>query len=152
MNTKKIERWLLLEQTGELSPRKLRNLNFELAASEDVRRLRDELSSLSGAVIKDAVEPDPWTLTKITARLRAEKAPRWSFSRALKPVLTLSICLFMTTRLLNFHESQTPSGNYAGSVAVAEADALNDPFEVDMAELENLILAISGDQLDIMEM
>ena len=37
-------------------------------------------------------------------------------------------------------------------IAMEEADVWYDPFEEKLSELENLIVAISGDSLDIMDM
>jgi hypothetical protein len=54
--------------------------------------------------------------------------------------------------ILNFHGKQTSSASAAVVVAAAEVDVWNDPLEEELGRLENLIVAISGDPLDIMEM
>ncbi|MGE4489838.1 MAG: hypothetical protein AB7E95_09875 [Kiritimatiellales bacterium] len=156
MKTTKLEKWLLLEQTGELSAKQLRVLGRELEASEEARTLRDALNRLSRAVDKTTDDPDPWVVTKINARLRAEQPHLSLVSRVWKPVLALAACLLAVAGIWSFHGTDTPVATVA-SVAPAAAtvksdDGWTDPFEEDLEELENLIVAISGYPLDIMEM
>lgn len=152
MKTKKLEKWLLLEQSGELSPRQLSRLGRELAASGQARSVRKELGRLKDSIITPEVEPSPWTVARIAARLREEHRSGLTFSRALKPVLALAASLMVVSGILNFHGKQTPSTSTAVVVAAAGVDVWNDPLEEDLGRLENLIVAISGDPLDIMEM
>jgi ferric-dicitrate binding protein FerR (iron transport regulator) len=151
MKIKKLEQWLLLESSGELSPRKLRQLERELAASENARTLRLELGRLKGSILSPEIEPSPWTGAKIAARLREERSPVRTVTRVLKPALALAACLALVTGILNFHGKQTSSASVA-VVAAAGVDVWNDPLEEDLSRLENQILAISGDSLDTMEM
>jgi ferric-dicitrate binding protein FerR (iron transport regulator) len=151
MKTKKIEKWLLLEQSGELSPRQIRSLSRMLASSEEARALRNELGRLKGSIIFPDEEPSPWTVTKIAARLREERRPVFSFSKVWRPALAVAACSLMVTGILNFHGKQVSSAPVA-VVAAAGVDVWDDPFEEDLSRLENLIVAISGDPLDIMEM
>ena len=152
MKTVKLEKWLLLEQSGELSPRQLRRLGRELSASEQARIFRKELGRLRGSIIIPDAEPSPWTIGRIAARLREEHRPTAGFYKVLKPALALSVCLAVVNGIVNFHGKQTPSTSTAVVMAAAEVDVWNDPFEEDLSKLENLIVAMSGNPLSIMEM
>lgn len=145
MNTKKLERLLLLEQSGELTPRQRR----ALARADGAEPARRELAALRAAVQMPEAEPSPWTVAKIDARLREERRPALVWLR--KPALALAACLVLAAGILNFHGKQTSSTS-AAVVAAAEADVWSDQFEGNLVELENLITAMSGDPLDIMEM
>jgi len=151
MKRKKLEKWLLLEQSGELSPQQLRQLGRELAVSEDARILRQELGQLKGCILLPEIEPSPWTVTKITSRLREEHRPALTVTRAFKPALALATGLMVVVGILNFHEGQNSSAPVA-VVAAAGVDVWNDPLEEDLSRLESQIAAILGDSLDIMEM
>lgn len=151
MKTEKLEKLLLLEQSGELSPGQRRRLECELSASDNARRLREELSLLSRSVCKPAAEPSPWTVARIAARLHEERQPAVNLSCILKPVLALAAGLVLVINIWNFHGKQVPSTS-AAVVSAAGVDVWNDPFEGDLSRLENLIGTISGDPLDIMEM
>ena len=151
MKTRKLEKWLLLEQSGELSPRQFRLLNHELAVSDDARRLRLELNMLSSSINKPEVEPSPWAVTRIAARLHGERLPGFNFHKILKPVFALAAGLIIVAGISNFHGVQTSSTS-AVAFTVAGVDVWDDPFEKDLCNLENLIASISGDPVDIMEM
>jgi hypothetical protein len=152
MKTAKIERWLLLEQSGELSFRHLRQLGRELDNSEKARELRDDLGRLKGSIITPKIEPAPWCTKRIDARLSQENRPSLNLYRVLKPALALAAGLVIVAGILNFHGEQTSSTSTAVLLAAAEVDVWNDPIGEDMGKLENLMVAISGDPLDIMEM
>ena len=147
MNTKKIEKWVLLEQTGELSPRRLHKLNQCSAAQSK----RDELNVLRTALPVLDAEPSPWTVTKINARLRTEHRPEAGFSKVWKSALALAACLLVVAGIFNFHERQTSSAPVV-IMASAGVDVWNVPYEEDLGQLERLIVAISNDSVDIMEM
>jgi len=149
MKTKKLERWLLLEQSGELSPRNLRALRRELAGSEEVRVLRNELGWMKNTVLTPVLEPSPWSVSKIAARLRGER--RTAFvPKVWKSALALAACLMAVVGIFNFHDKRV-SSTPAAVVAASGVDVWNDPFEEDLGKLESLIVA-SSDSLDIMEM
>lgn len=151
MKMKKIEQWLLLEASGELSPHQLLRLGRELAASEAARMLRQELGQLRGTILPPAIEPSPWTVERISARLREERRPALSVSQVLKPVFALAACLALVIGIFNFHGKQTSSASVA-VLAAAGVDVWSDPLEEDLSRLERQIMAISGDSLDVMEM
>jgi hypothetical protein len=151
MKMKKIEQWLLLESSGELSPRQLRRLGRELAVSEDARILRQELGQLKGSILPPVIEPSPWTVARIAARLREECRPVLAVTRILKPAFALAVCLALVVGILNFHGKQN-SSSLATVVAAAGVDVWSDPLEEDLSRLESQIAAISGDSLDTMEM
>jgi len=146
MKTKQIEKWLLLEQTGELSERKRRLLN----ACPEADAKRAELKALCSAVVPSDAEPSPWAVTRINARLQTERRSILLPLRVWKPILALAACLTLVVTTLDFRpESSAVS---VAAVAVGEVDVWNVQFEEDLVELESLILAISGDPLDITEM
>jgi ferric-dicitrate binding protein FerR (iron transport regulator) len=151
MKTKKLEKWLLLEQSGELSPGQLRRLGRELAVSSEARRLRTELNVLSSSIHKPDIELSPRAVSRIAARLREEGRPMMRLSIITKPVLALAACLAFMLGVWNFHDEQASSASTA-VIAAAGVDVWNVPFEEDLSRLENLIVAISGDPLDIMDM
>ena len=146
MNAKKLEKWILLEQTGELSPRKQKILN----ALPQAAGKRAELNALHAAVPQIKEEPSPWAVARIHARLKKEKRPLLLPVRVWQPILALAACLMIFATTFDF--SPDPSAVASASVEVGVADVWNVQFEEDLAELESLILAISGDPLDIMEM
>ena len=144
MKMKTVEKYLLLEQSGELSERRYRLLD----ACPEAQAKRDELKKLCAAVPVLDVEPDSWAATKIVARLREERKPVVAFSKVWKPVFLTAACLVLVVNTFDF--KQTASTSVV--IKMIEADVWNDQFEEDLVELESLILAISGDPLDIMEM
>jgi ferric-dicitrate binding protein FerR (iron transport regulator) len=152
MKTKNLEKWLLLEQSGELTPKQARQLARLLDTSAEARRLRADLDTLRKAV--PVLDPDlpSWTVVKISARLREEFRPADMAVRVLKPVLLLAACLLLAAGLFNFQgESTTPDP----VVALAEMpglDVWNDPMGNALDELESLLVVLSGDPYDIMEM
>jgi len=148
MKTEKLEKWLLLEQTGELSVRRCR----KLAACPEAQTKREELNALRIALPILNAEASPWVVTKIVARLRTECQPASGFSKAWKPALALAACLALVTAILNFHGEQTSSAPSVAVVATAGVDVWSVPIEEDLSKLESLIVAISSDPLDIMEM
>jgi len=152
MKTEKLQKWLLLEQSGELSSRNLRRLERELAGSEKNRRLRNDLSRLRGAVVTPVIEPSPWCIIKIAARLNQESGTSLNFYKLLRPSLAFAAGLAIIIGISNFHGEQTSSPSAAVLLAAVEVDVWNDPVGEDMGKLESLIVAISGDPSDIMEM
>ena len=149
MKTPKLEKLLLLEQSGELSSRQRRCLDRELRRSAEARRMRDSLQIMRAAVAVPETEPAPWSVVKINARLRGELRAV-TLSRVLKPALALAACLLVAVSLFEFSRP-APSPVVAVTVTT-EVDVWNDPLGEDLDKLENLILAISGDPLDVMEM
>jgi ferric-dicitrate binding protein FerR (iron transport regulator) len=149
MKTKTIEKWLLLEQTGELSPRRQRRLN----ACPEAQERRNELQTLCASVPRPDPELPPWSVTRIDARLQSEHRLSSTFLRMMKPALALAACLAVAFGLLNFHRKQTlPAPVTVATATVNGVDVWSDPLDEDLCKLENLIVAISGDPLDIMEM
>lgn len=152
MKTKKMEKLILLEQSGELSPQQRRLLE----ACPEAQAMRDELTVLRTATPVADVEPDPWAVTKIAARLRPGRASLFEFSllrqgfgghaRLWKPVFLTAACLMLVVSTFNFKQTAPEPV----IIAATEMDVWNDQFEDDLVELESLILAISGDP--IMEM
>ena len=142
MKTKTLEKYLLLEQSGELSARKRRLLD----ACPEAQAKRDELKILQVATPLSEVEPSPWTTTKIAARLREERKPVVTFSNVWKPVFLTAACLTLVVSTFDFKQTVPDAVVFTET----EMDAWNNQFEVDLVELESLILAMSGDP--IMEM
>lgn len=148
MKTKTMQKWLLLEQTGELSPRRKQRLN----ACPEAQALREELRSLYASIPESSIQPSPWSVAKIDARLREERRSTTVFSKHWKTALALAACLTATVGILNFHGGQVSSSPAVAVATVAGVDVWSVPIEEDLSKLESLIVAISGDPLDIMEM
>jgi ferric-dicitrate binding protein FerR (iron transport regulator) len=150
MKNKKIEQWLLLEQSGELSRRKRKQLSRELSSSSDARRLRDELQLLSRSVQIEQAAPSPWMTTRIDAQLRQKHV----FSKPWKkPVLALAACLVAAIGFLNFQGRQVISESTVAQVAmIDESDIWDDSIGDELSELEDMMLALSDSPFDIMEM
>ena len=146
MKTKKLEKWLLLEQSGELSLRRQRLLK----SCPEAPARREELQAFRAATPVSDVEPEPWATTKIAARLREERRPVVTFSKVWKPVFLTAACLMLVVSTFNF--KQTVPGAVVITETETEMDVWNSQFEEDLVELESLILAMSGDPFDIMEM
>jgi hypothetical protein len=152
MKTNKLEKLLLLEQSGELSPKQRCRLEHELQVSDKARKLRSDLSMLSGSINKPDVELSPWTVARIDARLREKSRPALTPSVLWKPALALAAGLTIISGVFSFHGKPTSSAPVSAVVAMAEVDVWNMPFEEDLIKLENLIVAISDHPADIMEM
>lgn len=84
MNREKIERWILLRQSGELGRWKTRRLERYLARDPDLQRFETDLRTLSEASRAWSLQsPDTHTAETIHARLTAPVDRRDSF--ALRP-------------------------------------------------------------------
>ena len=145
MNAKKIERWILLEQTGELSPRR----KAQLDACPEAQALRDELQALQRAIPPVEVQPSPWATSRIQARLKTESRTVLLPARAWQPILALAACLtvavmWFTVRPGSSPETRTSSVPSAvAAYSVEDVDAWDMEFEEDLEELEVMILDIS---------
>ncbi len=146
MKTNKLEKWILLEQSGELSPRRRKMLD----ACPDAAAKRAELNALCSAVQPADAEPSPWCVTRINARLKTERRSLLLPARVWQPILALAACLTLIVTTFDFmpETSTTPPT----VLTAAETYAWSVQFDEDLAELESLILAISGTPLDITEM
>lgn len=153
MKIRKIERWLLLEQSGELSARRRNRLARELARSQTARRLRDELRLLNESVCEADADVSPRALTRMNARLRDETNAGIVFSNAWKPALAFAACLIMALGLWTFQGKQVPAETADVQTESGSESALwDDPLGEDLSELEDLIVALSDTSFDIMEM
>ncbi|MBM4151923.1 MAG: hypothetical protein FJ220_00145 [Kiritimatiellaceae bacterium] len=152
MKTQKLEQWLLLEQSGELSSRQAKKLARVLSTSSEARKLRDELKLVCGAVRPIDEELSPWTVTKIASRLRQEERAYPLTLRAIKPLLAGIACLMVMVSLLNFHEQSTSQSPIIASAATAGVDVWSDPFDEELSNLGNLIASLSDHPFDPMEM
>ena len=145
MNPKQLEQLLLLEQSGELSPRQRRDLDAELAASPAARRFRDQLRALAGAVPPPAAGPATDAGAIIAARLQAKPKSVFAFQPAWKPALAAAAALAL---FVGVRSSQRPATVLTETAAVATAAAdedWTDPLDADFTELESLLAAMSTD-------
>ena len=152
MKITKIQKWLLLEQSGELTVKQQKKLARALSASADARQMRDALNALRGAASPVDPELSPWTVSTICARLRTENRSARGAMKVLRPALLVAACLIGITVAFNFHEKDFRSTSTAVVATVAEVYVWNVPNEEDLVELENLMVAISSDPLEFMEM
>lgn len=153
MKIQKLEKWLLLEQSGELSPRKCRRLELELTRSPEARKLRRELRLINESICGADVELSPWMATRIHVQLRGEIESTAVFSGAWKPALALAACFVIALGFWNFQGKQAAtSANVVQTASIEESAVWDDSLGDDLSELENLILALSDSSFDIMEM
>ena len=153
MNAKQLERLLLLEQSGELSAARRRELDAALAASPEARQRRCELRDLAAAVRSAAAQPAPGSTARIAARLREPERPAFVFLPAWKPALAAVAALALLVGVRSYR------GNHAApelvpvvASAAAEENEWSDPFDEELSNLENQILAISDSPYDIIEL
>ena len=149
MNPQQLEQLLLLESSGELSPRQRRALDAELAASPAARRFRDQLRALAAAVPPPAAPPAPAAAARIAARL----APR-PRTVVWKPLLATAAALALLLGVYTFQSGPVSAPVETAAVAAAtEEEDWADPLDAEFTELESLLLAISSDDsLEITEL
>lgn len=146
MNMDKIEKWILLEQSGELSAHRKKILD----ACPEAPAKRAELNALCAALQKSDAEPAPWTVTKINARLKTERRSILLPARVWQPILALAACLTLVVMTYDFKPDTVTE--QAAVLTAAETYAWSVEFDADLVELESLIQSISGTSLDITEM
>ena len=152
MNATQLEQLLLLEQSGELSPKQRRQLDAALAASPAARQSRDQLRGLASAIPVPAVRPAPEAAARIAARLA--HAPKPAFAPAWKPVLAAAAALALLLGVRSYHGAPfTPAPSASTEIAAAAEVEWTDPLDAEFTELETLLLAISTtDVLEITEL
>ena len=128
MKPEQLEQWLLLEQSGELTPRQKLRLDAELAASEAARRLRDQLRTIAGAVSAPAARPAADAAARIAARLRPAARPAFTFVAAWKPTLAFAGTV-----------------ETAAVTTAAEEEEWSDPLDSEFTELESLLASIASE-------
>lgn len=151
MKTNKLEKLLLLEQSGELSSGQRCRLEHELQVSDKARKLRADLCVLRGSINEPDVELSPWTVARIDARLREKSRPAFNPSVLWKPALALAAGLTLISGIFNFNENQISSAPAVAVIGTTEVDVWSVPFEEDLHRLETLIMAISVNPVDLME-
>ncbi len=150
MNANELERLLLLEQSGELSPRQRRALDAALGASAEARQLRGQLRALAAAVPPPAAAPAPDTAARIAARLQPKPKPAFVFQPAWKSALAAAAVLALLLGVRTFNPTRVvPAGSATLS---AETEEWTDPLESEFAELEAFVSSISEESLEITEL
>jgi anti-sigma factor RsiW len=156
MNPTQTEQLLLLEQSGEITATQRRALDAELAANPAARELRAQLRGLAAVLPRPNTGPAPDAAAKITARLAKAKAnaPAPLFRSAWKPALAAAAALALLLGMLTFRAGNTPVSpeSALAQIGTAEEDEWTDPLEEEFAELESLILAISDNPFDYLEL
>ena len=152
MNPAQLEQLLLLEQSGELSPKQRRQLDAALAASPAARQARAQLRGLAAAIPVPATRPAPAAAARIAARLAP--APKPAFAPAWKSALAAAAALALLLGVRSFQGPRsTPADSPTTEIAAAEDLEWTDPLEAEFTELESLLLAIStADVLEITEL
>ena len=147
MNPQQLEQLLLLESSGELSPRQRRALDAELAANPAARRFRDQLRALAGAAPAPAAGPAPDAVARIAAHLQAKPQPAFAFQPAWKPALAAAAALALFIGVRSFQRpvaAPAPAETAAVATAADEED-WTDPLDADFTELESLLAAMATD-------
>ena len=153
MNARKLDQLLLLEQSGELSPKRRRQLEAELAASAEARRRREQLRTLAAAVAPERTQPAPDAAARIAARLRQAPKPSFALRPSWKPALAAAAALALLFGVRTFHASRPAVVATAAVSATGEEEEWTDPLDADFTELESLIATISScDSLEITEL
>ena len=147
MKPEKLEQWLLLEQTGELTPRQKLQLDAELAASEAARRLRDQLHAIANALPVPTAQPAPGAAARIAARLRPAARPAFTFVAAWKPALAFAAALAFIVGIRTFQSPRptAPAETAAVTAAAAEEEDWSDPLDSEFTELESLLASIASE-------
>ena len=152
MNPADIEKLVLLQQSGEISPADQRRLDAALAASPDARRFRESLLSFAAAASSLHPQPNPDSAARIAARLSSPRAR----ARAWKPLLAAAAAAALLLGALSLRSSLRPGPHAPGGTSFAEANLPDedwtDPYDADFAELETLLSSISTDPFDSMEL
>ena len=147
MNPHELERLLLLESSGELTPRQRRALDAALAAAPEARRFGDQLRARAGAVPPPAADPAPGAAARIAARLQAKPKSAFAFQPAWKPALAAAAALALFVGVRSFQRpaaAPAPAATAAVAAAAEEAD-WSDPLDADFTELESLLAAMTTD-------
>jgi anti-sigma factor RsiW len=156
MNPTQTEQLLLLEQSGELTATQRRALDAELAANPAARELRAQLRGLAAVLPPPAAGPAPDAAAQIAARLAQAKAnaPAPLFRPAWKPALAAAAVLALLLGIQTYRAGHTPVSPESALVQIetAEDDEWTDPLEEEFAELESLMLAISDNPFDYLEL
>lgn len=156
MTPRQLERYLLLEQSGELSERQRRILDTELARSPAARDLRHELCGLAAALPEPITAPAPDAAANIAARLVQTAAPAPHFRPLTKTILAAAAALALFVSVQSFRAYRLP-GPATTQLARSDADATadrewTDPLEDEFAELENVLFAISENLFEFAEL
>jgi len=145
MKPQQIERLLLLEQSGELSPNQQQQLEAELSTSEEARQLQEELRALAAAIPSIEVQPAPDAAARITVRLHQPAQPVRVFHPIWKPLLATAAALAILFGVRAWQAPDTGSIKTAQIELTEEEEAWLSPFEADFTEIENLLAAIDSD-------
>ena len=147
MNPNQLERLLLLEQSGELSPRQRRELNAELDASAEARRQRGRIRDFASAIPPSTAQPSPGTVQRIHARLQSRPTPSPIFHPVWKSALASAAALALLIGVHAYRSSPnpTPSEPAVASVTTASEEEWTDPLDSEFTELESLIATFSTD-------
>ena len=142
MNTILLNRLLLLEQSGELSPQQRRRLDAELARSDSARQLRQELHTLARVLPPPAIHPAPDAAQ--LALILGSAAAVVSCPPAWKPLLAAAAVLALLLGIRAFHATEAPPVLAVTAIA-GEEEEWTDPLDADFTELETLLLAVAAD-------
>lgn len=149
MKPAQLEQLLLLEQSGELTPRQQARLAAALAASAHARELRGQLRHITRAVTAPETTPAPAPLAAATARIDARlRHPRPLRAVTWKPLLAAAAALVLVAGATFFHIVRHPAAT-AQQAALAddtEPDtAWLEPMDAEFTELEDLLASLATD-------
>lgn len=147
MNLNQLERLLLLEQSGEISPKQRRALDAELGASAGARRQRDQIRGFAASVPSSTATPSPGTVQRIHARLQSRPTPSPIFHPVWKSALASAAALALLIGVHAYRSSTNPipSEPAVASVTTASEEEWTDPLDSEFTELESLIATFSTD-------
>lgn len=154
MNREQLEQLLLLEQSGELTPPQQLQLNAELTASEQARRLRDQLRTIAAAAANPVARPAPDAAARIAARLQPAARPAFTFVAAWKPALAFAAALALLVGVRTFHAPRSAPVEIAAATtattavvaaAATQEETWSDPLDSEFTELESLLASIASE-------
>ena len=157
MNRDQLEKELLLQQSGELSPSRRKRLEQHLESSAEARQLRDEILSLTASVRNEVPEAEAGEvlLARIMEEGRAAVKPAdsklvWltTLPRFVGAAAGLAV-LFLSGWLLM--QAPIQQGAHVASTTTEDPLAWEDNFDERMAEIESLFVMNNTDQEDSLD-
>lgn len=144
-----LERLLLLEQTGELTPRQQSRLAAALAAAPRARAQRDQLRHITRAATAPETAPTPAALSAATARIDARlRHPRPLTAVPWQPLLAAAAALVLIVGATFFHIARHPAAT-SQQAALADDTELDtawlNPMDTEFTELEDLLVGLATD-------
>lgn len=141
MKTNMLKRLLLLEQSGELTPKQRRQLDEELQNNEFAPARQAELRTLADAIPPAEIQASPDAAARIAARLAENPAParRNLFRPVWKPALATAAALALLFGVRSYLRPDTAPVETAQFELTDDEEAWVTVYDEDFAELDSLL-------------